>query len=322
MRLRSFLAAALVLACAAGFAQDYPRRAITMVVTVPPGGATDVTARALSEELSKRLGQPVVVDNKAGASGMLGAQIVARAAPDGYTILFTHGAPISNAPFIFSKVPYDPSKDFAFVTQAATSDLLLVVHRDVPARNMEEFMAWAEANRGKLSYGSFGPGSIGHLMSAYLNESRKLDMTHIPYKGEAPLAQDILAGTVPWGMTTLAAMAPHLASGRVRALAVVGQHRFKELPEVPTMAQAGFPEPEFKAVGWLGLLAPAGTPQPVLARLEKEARAAIDSPAVKARLQLYGFQPIGSTSQEFRQAFDQSRPVIEKLVRISGAKVD
>lgn len=320
MRSKALLATALFMLSLTASAQDFPSRPITMIVPVPPGGAVDVTARALADQMSKSLGQPVVVENRTGASGMLGAQTLARAVPDGYTILVTHGAPILNAPFVFSKVPYDPARDFAFVTQIASSDLLLVVNKDVPAHNMKEFMAWAEGSRGKLSYGSFGAGGVGHLMSAYLNESRKLDMTHVAYRGEAPLATDILAGNVPWGLTTLAAVAPHMSSGRVRALAVMGRNRFKELPQVPTMAEAGFPDSEFQAVGWLGLMAPAATPAPVLARLEKDARAAIDSPALRARFQLFGFQGIGSSSKDFRQTFDKSVPVIEKLVRISGVK--
>lgn len=320
MRLQTLFGIVLFAASLAASAQTFPTRTISMVVPVPPGGAVDVTGRALAEQMSKRLGQPVVVENKPGASGMLGAQIVARAKPDGYTILMTHGAPILNAPFIFDKVPYDARKDFAYLTQVATSDLLLVVNKDVPAGNMKEFVAWAEKNRGKLSYGSFGAGGVGHLMSAYLNHSRKLDMTHVPYKGEAPLAADLVGGTVPWGLTTLAVSAPHIESGRLRALAVAGQQRFANLPNVPTMADAGFPDPEFQAVGWLGLLAPAGTPPAVLALLEKAARDSIDSPALRARFQLFGFRGIGDSGVAFKQNVEQNVPVIEKLVRISGVK--
>ncbi|MEJ8855127.1 tripartite tricarboxylate transporter substrate binding protein [Variovorax robiniae] len=323
MKFHKTLAIVATLACAsAASAQGYPTRPITMVVPAPAGGATDAIARALATEMGQQLKQPIVVDNKPGATGMLGTQAVARAAPDGYTLLMTVSAPILNAPYLFQKVPYDVSRDLAFISQVCTAAMVLAVGKDVPATTMKEFTAWAEKNKGKVSYGSFGIGGAGHLVSAYLNETRKLDMNHVAYKGEAPMVQDIISGQIPWGVGSVGTLAPHIASGKVRALAVFGDHRLKELPNVPTMAEAGFPEPEYRPMGWMVMMAPANTPAPVLARLEEVTRAATQSDSVKARFQFFGFEAVGSSAEQFRREYEAARPVAQKLIQISGAKAE
>jgi tripartite-type tricarboxylate transporter receptor subunit TctC len=322
MRIRAFIAIAALACSTLGFAQDYPTRPITFVVPAPPAGATDALARVLAEEMGKRLKQTIIVDNKPGASGMLGAQAVARAAPDGYTLLLAHSGPIYYAPHMFSKVAYDVRRDFAFITEICSASLVLAVGKDVPVRNMKEFVAWAQANKGKVNYGSFGVGSSSHLMNAHLSESRQLDMSHVAYKGEAPMVQDIIAGQIPVGIGTLGTMAPHIAGGSLRALAVIGEQRLAALPNVPTMADAGFPDAEFKLVGGVLLMAPARTPAPVLARIEKEARAAIQTAAMKARFQAFGLVGMGNSSTEFRRNFEDSVPIIRQLIKVSGAKVD
>jgi len=301
-------------------AQEYPRKPITLVIPAAPGGATDILGRVMAEELGKRLGQTVVVDNKAGASGMIGAQAVARAAPDGYTLLLAYSTPIFYTQHVFSKVPYDVKRDFTFISEVASTSLILTVNAEVPAKNMKEFMAWAEKNKGKINYGSYGVGSAGHLMSAYLNQSRSLGMNHVAFKSEGPYIQDLAAGNVPWGMGTLGPALPHIKSGRVRVLAVLGPRRLADLPEVPTMAEAGFPDKEFHTVAWFTLLAPAGTPAPILARLEKEAIEIIQSTPMKARFQVFGLEPVKGGAEQFRRDFDASSPIIEKLVKISGAR--
>ncbi len=321
MRFKKTLASLLLLACSGlAAAQDYPTKPITLVVPAGPGGGTDILARAMAEELGKRLKQPIVVDNKTGASGMIGTQAVARAAPDGYTLLFSYSAPIYYARHMYAKVPYDVTRDLAVLSEVASNTLVLVVNKDVPVRNMKEFMAWAQQGKGRLSYGSIGVGSAGHLAAAYLNESRHLDMVHAAYKSEAPLAQDLGAGIVPWAMGTLAPMLPFLQNGMVRPIAVLSDQRLPALPEVPTMKEQGCADPELRTMAWFVLAAPAKTPKPILDMLEKQAREIAQSPLMKARFQVLGLDGVGGSAADFRKNYEATGPVIEKLVKISGAR--
>lgn len=322
IRIRTFLLAAALVWSAPGFAQGFPTRPITLVVPAPAGGATDAIARSLAETMGKAFGQTIIVDNKPGASGMLATQAVARAPADGYTVLVTHTTPIYYAHHTFSKVPYDVRRDLAFVTHICDASLVLAVHKDVPAKNMKDFIAWAKSSKGKVSYGSYGVGSAGHLMSSYLSESRQLGMSHVPYKGEAPMIQELVGGHIPWALATAGSLVPHFTSGHLRPLAVVGEQRLDNLPSVPTLTEAGFPDPEFKIIGGLTMMVPAGTPAPVLARLEKEARAAVQTAQLKARFQVFGLIGVGNSAEEARRGFETSGPVIERLVRTSGAKMD
>lgn len=322
MQFRILLAAAAVAFSTLASAQSYPSKPVTLVVPAGPGGATDILARVMAEELGKRFKQTFVVDNKTGGSGMIGTQAVARAAPDGYTLLLAYSTPIFYAQYVFAKVPYDVKRDFAFISEVATASLVLYVHKDVPAKNMKEFMAWAKQNKGKLNYGSYGTGSAGHLMSAYLNHSQGLEMAHVPYKSEAPLIQDLGGGVVPWGIGTLGPSLPHLKTGRTRAIAVMSDKRLPDLPDVPTMAEQGFKDPEFRTIAWFTLLAPAGTPPEIVARLEKEAREVAISTPMKARFQIYGLEGVGSTGEQLRRDLETSGPIIEKLVKVSGARVE
>lgn len=301
---------------------DYPRKAITLVIPAAPGGATDIVGRVMAEELAKRLGTQVIVDNKGGASGMIGTQAVARAAPDGHTLLLSYSTPIFYVQHMFSKVPYDVRKDFEFITQVAATSLILEVNADLPVKSMKDFIAWAKANRGKVNYGSYGVGSAGHLMSAYLNQSRDLGMSHVPFKSEGPYKQDLAAGNVPWGMGTLGPALPFIKAGKIRPIAVMGPKRLPELPNVLTMKEAGFPDQEFNTVAWFTMLAPAGTPKPILDRLEREATEIIQSTPMKARFQVFGLEPVKGGREQFVRDFESSAPIIRKLVEISGAKLD
>lgn len=316
-----FLVSMLILACSSlAWSADYPSRPITLVVPAGPGGGTDILARAMGEELGKRLKQPVIVDNKTGASGMIGTQAVARAAPDGYTLLFSYSAPIYYARHMYAKVPYDVTRDLAVLSEIAANNLILVVNKDVPVKSMKEFVTWAQQGKGTLSYGSIGTGSAGHLAASYLNESRHLGMVHVPYKSEAPFAQDLGAGVVPWGMGTLAPMLPFIQNGMVRPIAVLADKRLAALPNVPTMKEEGFPDPELRSMAWFVLAAPARTPKPILDLLEKHAREITQSPVMQARFQALGLDPVGGSAADFRKNYESTGPVIEKLVRISGAR--
>ena len=320
---RIVLAVATLGLCGLAAAQAYPSKPITFVVPGPAGGGVDVLARAIADEMSKSMGQPIIIDNKPGAGGMLGTQQVVKAAPDGYTVLVTHSAPVLTAPFIFPKVPYDVKRDLSFISQLCTGQLVVAVNADkVPARTMKEFIAWSAQNKGKVTYGSYGIGTAGHLIGAYLSSSYNLDMVHAPYKGESPMVQELVGGQLTWGIASVGTLAPHMGTGRVRALAVVGERRAVELPNVPTMAEAGFPDREYKPIGWIAMLAPAHLAAPVQERLEKEARAAAQTTAVKARFQAFGMESMATTGAQFRQDFEATLPVTERMVRVSGARAE
>lgn len=326
MRINLF---ALALAASAGLAavapaaaQNYPDRPITFMVPAPPGGATDAIARGLADELGRRLHQTIIIDNRGGASGMLGTQLAARAKPDGYTLLVAHAVPIFYVPHMFAKVPYDVSRDLAPISELCDSGLVFAVPTSVPATTMKEFVAWAGKNKGKVNYGSYGIGSPSHLLSAYLSDTHGLQMNHVSYKGEAPMIQAMYGGQLHAAIGTVGTAGPHIASGRLRPLAVIGEQRLADLPNVPTMAEAGFPDAEYKPQAGIVLMAPAGTPPAVLQLLEKETRAAVQTAPMKALFRTYGMQALGNSSADFRQRMEASGPVIQRMIRISGAKVE
>lgn len=303
--------------------QSFPARPVTFVVPAPPGGGIDALARTLAELMGKELGQTIVVENKSGAGGTLGAQWVARAPADGYTVLLAHSGPIYYAPFLFKQLSYQPQRDFSFVSHISDGSLVMAVHKDVPARNASEFVAWVKGQGGPgVSYGSYGTGSASHMLSEYLSVTRKLGMVHVPYRGEAPMTQDLIAGRVSMALGSLGTFLPHVTAGSLRSIAVIDSRRAPELPETPTLSEQGFDDPELRLIGGMLMVAPAGTPAAVLARLEAAARMATQTPAMRARLRFYGMTPVASSGPEARLLYERSQPHIDRLVRVTGATAE
>jgi len=279
------VAGSTALAVAQASAAEFPDRPVSIVVPFPAGGTPDILARVLGEAVGKRLGQPVVVDNRGGAGGNIGAQAVARAKPDGQTLLMCAFG-CSVAPLIYKPAPYDIKKDFAPVAMLATVPSVLVVNPKVPAKSVGELLAYARANPGKLNSASSGVGTSAHLATELLRAQTGVDLTHVPYKGAGQVATDLLGGQVDMYFDNLPASLPSIKSGKLRALAVASEKRSPSVPDVPTFAEAGVPN--FVITPWFGLLAPAGTPEPVLQRLNAAFNDALKDPAVAERMTQLG----------------------------------
>jgi len=298
----------------------YPNRPITFILPFSAGGATDIVSRALADDMGKRLGQPIIVENRPGASGMIGTNAAAKAPADGYTVVLTLTQAILNNQFLYAKVPYDTRKELAFVTEVCTAGVLLAVNPRVPAKNVKELLDWAAHHR--ASFGSWGVGSYGHLASAYLARTRKADITHVAYKGEAPLIQDLVGGQIDMAFISAFAAKPFVESGKINVLAVSADRRLPAYPNVPTLAEAGLADPELQVTGRVVMMVPAGTPAPILARLEGAARAAIASEAVRARMRDIAMEPIGNSGKQAQANYDAMYPVQQRLVQMSGARLD
>jgi len=287
--LRAVLLAGAVLSGAAVQADAaYPARPLTFVVPYPAGGSADILARAIGQQLGERLGQPVVVDNRAGAGTAIGAKAVASAAPDGYTLLLGTVSSQAINPAM-NKVGYDPVHDFAPVAPLASIPFVLVAHPSVPARNVQELVAMARAEPGRLSYASAGPGTSNHLAGELLASAAQVRLLHVPYKGSAPALNDVVAGHVPVMFDLQATALPYVQSGRLKALAVTGKARSALLPEVPTVAEGGWPDYEVSA--WFGVFAPAGTPPAIVQRLNAALTAVVQTPEMQKRLHDLGAEP-------------------------------
>ncbi len=323
---RTILSAGVILGAAlssaTGWAQTYPTKPIKLIVPYAAGGATDITARTLGEKLATRLGQPVLVDNRGGAGGVTGTDQAFKSPADGYTFLVSLGTTMLINQYLYEKLPYNPQKDQALITQIALAPVVLLVNAQVPVNTAPELMQYIEHNKSKLAYGSWGMGSYAHLAGAWLSDNLKADMNHAAYKGESPMLQDLVGGQIQLTFASLQSARPYIESGRLKALAVTGMQRMSALPKVPTMTEQGIKDEVFRVTGWVGMSAPAKTPADVLARVGTEVRAILAQPDVRERIQQMGFIPVGSTAEEFNVQFKKDAPVWERLVKLSGAKLD
>lgn len=292
---RGFLFTAFA-ASAAMAAEPYPTKPITIVNPWAAGGPSDAIIRPIAQQLSARLGQPVVVENRAGASGTIGAAYVAKAPADGHTLFFSHVNPIAISPSLPQKLSYDPVKDFSPITLISSGPALLVVRSDFPAKTLSEFIAYAQANPGKVSYGSVGIGSNTHLAGSLLGHMAKADLLHVPYKGSATIQTDILGGSLSTAFVTLSGALGLVKEGKLRALAVSTSKRSSALPDVPAVAEL---LPGFEISGWYGLMAPANTPPEVIRRLNTEVTAILRTPEISGRLRDGGMEPSPMTPEAF-----------------------
>ena len=300
-------------------AQDYPSRPIKVIVPFSPGGAVDGPMRMIAETLSKRLGQQVVIENKPGAGATIGTEIVARAAPDGYTLLLASQTNAISAT-LYTKLAYDPIEDFAPISLLGREPGVLVVNPALPVKTFAEFVAYVKERPGQIDYASSGNGSGQHLFAALLASSTGLKMNHIPYKASGQATTDLIGGQVMVSIPGTAGMVGHIKAGKLRALAVTGAKRSPQLPDVPTVMESGVPG--YEAYVWMGLLAPKGTPQPIIDKLYRELVPVMASPEVKTYMSGAGIEIVGSTPAEFGQFFRSEKDLWAKVIRDTGAKID
>ena len=317
-----WLAAPLLAGSMASTAQaqtSWPTKPIRMVIAFPPRGPTDIVSRIIASELARLLGQQVVVENRPGAGGNLGAEQVARAAADGYTIFYNTSA-ITIAPALYSKLNYDPLKDFAAVGLAATVPLVLVINPQVPAKNLREFVDWAKARKGQINFGSSGSGTITHLAAAQLAKDAGFSATHVPYKGSAPGMLDLASGQVQFMVDTINSTLPMIRDGRLRALAVATSKRSSVLPELPTIAESLIPGFEMSA--WQGIVVPTGTPASIISRLNTELQKVLASSEVRSKLLASGTEILGGSPEQYSSYIQQELKRFAQLAREAGARID
>jgi tripartite-type tricarboxylate transporter receptor subunit TctC len=296
------------------FAQSgYPTRTITMVVGFAPGGGTDTVARIVAKKVGEAVGQTVIVENKAGAGGTVAVHQVAKSAPDGYTIVLANVGSLTVAPYLIAKLPYDPLRDLAPITMAVEFPNVLVVQPSMPAKTLAEFVQLAKASPGKIGYGSSGIGGIGHLAGALLGIVADIDIVHVPYKGGGPAMQDLLGGQIPAMIATPPTALPHVKAGKIRALATTGAARAALMPDVPTVAESGYPG--YEATNWYAYLAPAGTPKDVLARLNQELVQALNAPDVREQLDRQGMEAKPGTPEELTKTMERELATWGKVVK-------
>lgn len=295
------------------FAQPYPSRPVTLVVPFPPGGGTDTGGRILAEQLSKRWGQPVVIDNKGGAAGQIGADLVSKAKPDGYTLLLGNIGTQAINPSLYAKLPYDADTAFAPISLIAELPLAMMVNPTVPAKTPAEFISLAKSKPGQLSYSSAGAGGAPHLAAEMFKDQTGTFILHVPYRGGGPAIADLIAGHVQLSFMTVLEASGHIKAGKLRALAVTGSNRLTALPDVPALAETTIPG--FNAISWLGLLAPAGTPPNLVEKIAADVRAVLADEAVKSRYISLGGVPRATTPQEFVRLIADDRQRYAQIIK-------
>jgi tripartite-type tricarboxylate transporter receptor subunit TctC len=304
----------------AAMAQAWPSKPVRFVMTAGAGSSIDVIGRILADKIREPLGQPVIVENRVGAGGTIATDAVAKAAPDGYSMVLSFNGPLAFGPHMYSHLPYDPFKDLAPVIVTTSQPNLLAINAALPVKSVKDLIGYARKNPGKLNYGSVGAGSSSHLTMELMKMMAGLFIVHIPYNGSPPAAASLAAGDTQLLFAVPTAVTPLIQAGKVRALAVSGLKRYSVMPEVPTIAESGLPK--FEALAWNGVLFPAGTPRPMIERMNREMNTALNSPDVHQKLNAAGLDPVGGTPEEFarliRAESDKWAPVIQR----TGAKVD
>jgi tripartite-type tricarboxylate transporter receptor subunit TctC len=311
------LAAAMLIAATAG-AQTWPQKPVRFIVPFPPGGATDISARLLGQELQDLWGQTVVIENRGGAGGGVGAAEAARAAADGYTLFFPSGSVVTANQHIYAKMAYDPEKDFVPVTKVVSGPQVLVVPAASPYKSVAELIAAAKASPGKLTFGHAGIGSQVHLAGENFVSSAKIDALAVPYKGEGPALNDLVAGQINFMVTNVAAAIGFISAGRLRALGVTSKTEFAQLPGVPAIAKT---LPGFENTGWFGIVAPTGTPNDVIQKVYRDTKKALESSRLKARFYVQGLAPVGDTPAEMGRAMKEESQLWARVVRERKIKV-
>ncbi len=320
LRIAISAAAACMSLATASPALAWPNKPISIIVPFTAGGSTDTVARIMADHLSKRLGQPVVVENKAGAGGTLGTTAGAKAAPDGYTIVVATSSTMGVSPNLYKNLQYDPVKDFTPITLLGKATILLALHPSVKANTVQELIAEMKKRPGELSFASGGVGSISHLVGEYFKLETGVDMLHVPYRGDTEMLTDLVGGRLSLAFGTGVAYLPYVKKGQLKAIAVADAQRAKIAPDLPTISEAGVPG--FNAIQYFGFLAPAGTPDDIVRRLQKESIEILNLPEVKEKMESMGLEVVGNTSQEFSAFLEEDYKKWGKIIKASGTRID
>ncbi len=302
------------------WAQDYPTRPVTFMIPFPPGGSTTIVVRSVSDKLGEFLGQQIIIDNRAGAGGTVGTRALAKSEPDGYTIGLGYSGTLGIGPSLYSNVGYDPRQDFAAIGRIGTAPNTLVVHPSFPAKTLAEFIAYAKANPGKVNYGSAGIGTVSHVCGVYFANAAGIELVHVPYKGTGPALSDLIGGHIPAAFAPIPATYSNAQAGKIRMLAVTSVKRSTLAPEIPTIAEQG--HPGFEAVLRYGVVAPAGTPRPIVEKINAALNKALATDEVRKRLALEGAEPLPGTPDEYAADIDREATLWARIVKLSGAKAD